>query len=172
MYSVDITGLLQSNYFLVLLCCCVQESLCAVEEVMNGVCASVYRPVDCVLKALFTSPCELVSRSANIHPYPSFINIIICVNLFYFYLFIYLLLFSHCLFATTFLVWHRLFLWCCRESVAGCRKRTYTHTHTRSTHPQEGRIVGLPLLLQDHTRIQEGRIASLPLLPGFEVTTP
>ncbi|MPC57301.1 Huntingtin [Portunus trituberculatus] len=26
---------------------------------MNGVCASVYRPVDCVLKALFTSPCEL-----------------------------------------------------------------------------------------------------------------
>lgn len=38
-----------------------QESLAAVEEVMNGVCASVYRPVDCVLKALFTSPCELVS---------------------------------------------------------------------------------------------------------------
>ncbi|XP_050730332.1 huntingtin-like isoform X2 [Eriocheir sinensis] len=36
-----------------------EESLSAVEEVMNGVCASVYRPVDCVLKALFTSPCEL-----------------------------------------------------------------------------------------------------------------
>ncbi|KAK3887735.1 hypothetical protein Pcinc_008172 [Petrolisthes cinctipes] len=36
-----------------------QNSLAAVEEVMNGVCASVYRPVDCVLKALFTSPCEL-----------------------------------------------------------------------------------------------------------------
>lgn len=37
-----------------------QDSLAAVEEVMNGVCPSVYRPVDCVLKALFTSPCELV----------------------------------------------------------------------------------------------------------------
>nr|XP_045607422.1 huntingtin-like isoform X3 [Procambarus clarkii] len=36
-----------------------QDSLAAIEEVMNGVCASVYRPVDCVLKALFTSPCEL-----------------------------------------------------------------------------------------------------------------
>ncbi|KAG0710462.1 Huntingtin [Chionoecetes opilio] len=36
-----------------------EESLSAVEEVINGVCASVYRPVDCVLKALFTSPCEL-----------------------------------------------------------------------------------------------------------------
>ncbi|KAG7155913.1 Huntingtin-like [Homarus americanus] len=36
-----------------------EDSLAAVEEVMHGVCASVYRPVDCVLKALFTSPCEL-----------------------------------------------------------------------------------------------------------------
>ncbi|XP_064096525.1 huntingtin-like [Macrobrachium nipponense] len=38
-----------------------EESLSAVEEVMNGVCPSVYRPVDCLLKALFTSPCELES---------------------------------------------------------------------------------------------------------------
>ncbi|ROT64935.1 Huntingtin [Penaeus vannamei] len=38
-----------------------EDSLAAVEEVMNGVCPSVYRPVDCVLKALFTSPCELES---------------------------------------------------------------------------------------------------------------
>ncbi|CAL4176844.1 unnamed protein product, partial [Meganyctiphanes norvegica] len=40
-----------------------KESLRAIEEVLNSVCPSVYRPVDCVLKALFTSPCELESTS-------------------------------------------------------------------------------------------------------------
>ncbi|XP_076067326.1 huntingtin isoform X2 [Oratosquilla oratoria] len=38
-----------------------EDSLASVAEVLNAVCPSVYRPVDCVLKALFTSPCELES---------------------------------------------------------------------------------------------------------------
>lgn len=59
------TALIFSAIILIFL----QDSLAAVEEVMHGVCASVYRPVDCVLKALFTSPCELVSIARVMYVY-------------------------------------------------------------------------------------------------------